>query len=96
MDPQQRLDLKNMIKGYNSEETTEKIRTLKHSKKIRTDILINYQKNCFLSFGLPTFIERGSFFMVENLVAVGAKTLAFFNFSFNLVQSEACRIAEVH
>ena len=39
MDQHQRLNLKNMIKEYNSEETTEKIRTLKHSKKIRTDIL---------------------------------------------------------
>ena len=39
MDPQQRLNLKNMIKEYDAEETTDKIRQLKHSKHIRTDIL---------------------------------------------------------
>ena len=39
MDKDQRLNLKNMIKEYNSEETTDKIRQLKHSKSIRTDIL---------------------------------------------------------
>ena len=39
MDPQQRLNLKNMIKEYDAEETTTKIRQLKHSKHIRTDIL---------------------------------------------------------
>jgi len=39
MDKDQRLNLKNMIKEYNSEETTDTIRQLKHSKLIRTDIL---------------------------------------------------------
>ena len=39
MDPQQRLNLKNMIKEYDSEETTNKIRELKHSNHIRRDIL---------------------------------------------------------
>ena len=39
MDKQQRLNLQNMIKEYNSEETTDKIRELKHSKFLREDIL---------------------------------------------------------
>ena len=39
MDKQQRLNLQNMIKEYNSEETTDKIRELKHSKYLQEDIL---------------------------------------------------------
>ena len=39
MDPHQRLNLKKMVKEYNSEETTDTIRKLKHSKHLRTDIL---------------------------------------------------------
>ena len=39
MDLQQRLNLKDMIKEYNCEETTDTIRKLKHSKRLRDDIL---------------------------------------------------------
>jgi hypothetical protein len=38
MDSDQRLDLSKLIKEYNSEDTTEKIRTLKHSSSIRRDV----------------------------------------------------------
>ena len=38
MDDSQRLKLQEMIKANNVEETTEKIRTLKHSIKIRDDV----------------------------------------------------------
>jgi hypothetical protein len=38
MDPQQRLDLSKLIKEYNSEDTTDKIRELKHSSLIRQDV----------------------------------------------------------
>ena len=46
MENQQNLNLKNLIKDYKYESTTEKIRTLKHSKKIRTDVtnLLNLKK----------------------------------------------------
>ena len=35
MNDEARLKLKNMINEFNPEETTEKIRTLKHSDKIK-------------------------------------------------------------
>ena len=38
MDDKQRLDLSKMIKEYQTEETTDKIRTLKHSKLIRENV----------------------------------------------------------
>lgn len=36
--PQERLKLDEMIKAYNTEDTTSKIRELKHSQKIREDV----------------------------------------------------------
>ena len=39
MDDKSRLTLKKMINEYNPEETTEKIRDLKHSSKIKTDVM---------------------------------------------------------
>ena len=38
MDESTRLNLKKMVKEYGSEETTDKIRECKHSKKIKEDI----------------------------------------------------------
>ena len=38
MDSQDRLNLKRLISEYKPEETTSKIRTLKHSKKIKEDV----------------------------------------------------------
>ena len=38
MDDKQRLDLSKMLKEYQTEETTDKIRELKHSKKIKEDV----------------------------------------------------------
>jgi hypothetical protein len=38
MDDKERLNLKKMLKEYDTEETTDKIRELKHSKKIRKDM----------------------------------------------------------
>ena len=38
MDDKQRLDLSKMIKEYQTEETTDKIRSLKHSKRIRENV----------------------------------------------------------
>jgi len=40
MDDTQRLNLSKMIKEYQSEETTDKIRQLKHSKKIKENVSI--------------------------------------------------------
>tara|TARA_X000000368_G_C22998414_1_gene697812 strand:+ start:246 stop:725 length:480 start_codon:yes stop_codon:yes gene_type:complete len=39
MDEDSRLTLKKMINEYNTEETTDKIRNLKHSSKIKTDVM---------------------------------------------------------
>lgn len=38
LDEQSKLDLDKMIKEYNTESTTEKIRTLKHSQLIKNDV----------------------------------------------------------
>ena len=38
MNPQERLNLQKLVKEYGAEDTTKKIRTLKHSKLIETDI----------------------------------------------------------
>ena len=38
MDKDSRLKLKEMVTKYNTEETTDKIRELKHSKNIREDV----------------------------------------------------------
>lgn len=38
MDKESRLKLKEMVTKYNTEETTDKIRELKHSKNIREDV----------------------------------------------------------
>ncbi len=40
MDDKSRLQLENLLREYEPEETTDKIRNLKHSKKIRDDITI--------------------------------------------------------
>jgi len=46
MDPQERLNLQKLVKEYGAEDTTKKIRTLKHSKLIETDIFaFQYMKN---------------------------------------------------
>ena len=39
MDENSRLNLKKLISEYKPEETTDKIRNLKHSKKIRQDVM---------------------------------------------------------
>ena len=38
MDPKDRLQLTKMVKAYESEETTDKIRSLRHSQLIRNDV----------------------------------------------------------
>ena len=38
MDDTERLNLKKMVKEFKTEETTDKIRELKHSKKIKQDV----------------------------------------------------------
>ena len=38
MDPNQRIDLSKLIKEYNSEDTTDQIRQLKHSSNIKQDV----------------------------------------------------------
>ena len=40
MDDKSRLQLQKMVKEYGAEETTEKIRSLKHSKKIHQDVAL--------------------------------------------------------
>ena len=38
MDDKERLNLSKMLKEYQTEETTDKIRELKHSKRIKEDV----------------------------------------------------------
>ena len=38
MDDKSRLQLQKMVKEYGAEETTDKIRNLRHSKKIHHDV----------------------------------------------------------
>ena len=47
MDLESRLNLERMIKEYKPEETTDKIRTLKHSQKIHQDVerMLKIQKD---------------------------------------------------
>ena len=46
MNPEERLNLQKLVKEYGAEDTTKKIRTLKHSKLIETDIFsFQYLKN---------------------------------------------------
>ena len=47
MTTSQNLNLKNLVKEYKYESTTEKIRELRHSKKIRADVtqILNLNKN---------------------------------------------------
>ena len=40
MDDKSRLQLQKMVKEYGAEETTDKIRSLKHSKKIHQDVAL--------------------------------------------------------
>jgi len=39
MNQSEKLNLKNLIRDYKHESTTDKIRTLKHSEKIRNDVI---------------------------------------------------------
>lgn len=59
MNSKDRLNLSNLIKEYKSEETTDKIRTLKHSSSIKQDVITiqrlklkyyNLKKNDFQKF----------------------------------------------
>ena len=47
MDEKDRLNLKNMVKSYGSDDNTGKIRSLRHSSKIKenVEILLNLKKN---------------------------------------------------
>jgi len=46
MDEKDRLNLKNMVKSYGSDDNTDKIRSLRHSSKIKesVDIFLNLKK----------------------------------------------------
>jgi|UniRef100_A0A6C0AK22 hypothetical protein len=61
MDPQERLNLQKLVKEYGAEDTTKKIRTLKHSKLIETEIsAFQYLKNKYsrLSKSNPKQFEK--------------------------------------
>lgn len=79
MENQQKLNLKNLVKEYKYESTTEKIRTLKHSKKIRADVgkLINLQKK-YNRLDFETrrnIIEKQCKFLYENYTNLFNKIL---------------------
>jgi len=64
------IDLKNLVKEYKYESTTEKIRDLKHSKKIRDDItkIIELKKKYprLNSKNLRNMVEKKCFFLYKN------------------------------
>ena len=79
MENQQKLNLKNLVKEYKYESTTEKIRNLKHSKKIRTDVtkLLNLQKK-YSKLNFETrrnIIEKQCSFLYENYTNLFHKVL---------------------
>ena len=47
MDDKQRLNLQEMIKAYDADDNTSKIRQLKHSRLIRDEVekMVNLKKN---------------------------------------------------
>jgi len=70
MDSEKRLDLSRMIKEYNTEETTDKIRELKHSRLIRDDITkIQEAKKNY------TRIQKSDFQKFKNICQKRAKFL---------------------
>lgn len=79
MENQQNLNLKNLIKDYKYESTTEKIRTLKHSKKIRMDVtnLLNLKKKYNrLDFNTQTnIIKKQCSFLYKNYTNIFNKVL---------------------
>jgi hypothetical protein len=64
------IDLKNLVKEYKYESTTEKIRELKHSKKIREDItkMIEMKKkyNRLNGKNLRNMVEKQCSFLYAN------------------------------
>ena len=64
------IDLKNLVKEYKYGSTTEKIRDLKHSKKIRDDItkIIELKKKYprLNSKNLRNMVEKKCFFLYKN------------------------------
>lgn len=79
MENQENLNLKNLIKEYKYESTTEKIRTLKHSKKIRTDVtnLLNLKKkyNKLNAGTRRNIIEKQCCFLHQNYTNIFNKVL---------------------
>jgi len=73
MNTKDRLQLSNLIKEYNSEETTSKIRSLKHSSNIKEDIItiqrmkiryVNLKKNDFSKF--KEIVSQKASFLYSN------------------------------
>jgi|TARA_B110000902_G_scaffold177366_1_gene201110 hypothetical protein len=70
MNKTESIDLKNLVKEYKYESTTEKIRELKHSKKIREDItkMIELKKKYTRINGknLRNIVEKQCYFLYKN------------------------------
>jgi len=70
MNKTESIDLKNLVKEYKYESTTEKIRELKHSKKIREDItkMIELKKKYTRINGknLRKIVEKQCYFLYKN------------------------------
>lgn len=70
MNKTESIDLKNLVKEYKYESTTEKIRELKHSKKIREDItkMIELKKKYARINGknLRNIVEKQCYFLYKN------------------------------
>ena len=70
MNASEKLNLKNLIRDYKHESTTDKIRTLKHSQRIRQDVgkIINLKKKYSRldSKTLQSMIEKQCEFLYTN------------------------------
>jgi hypothetical protein len=70
MNKTESIDLKNLVKEYKYESTTDKIRELKHSKKIREDItkMIELKKKYIRLNGknLRNMVEKQCHFLYKN------------------------------
>ena len=79
MSSSQNLNLKNLVKDYKYESTTEKIRELRHSKKIRNDVrqILNLKKKYTRIDAKQqrTIIQKQCAFLYENYTNIFNKVM---------------------
>jgi len=90
MNTSEKLNLKNLIREYKHESTTDKIRTLKHSQKIREDVIkMNELKKKYNRIDhktLRNMVEKQASFLYENYTNIFNKVYKG-NIDLNLLQN---------